>query len=85
MQRAGARDADLRTPLLQPETPDDENGLVGAATARTPYFDIVPLSAIDLFEDEHEQDEEDLEEEAERAKNLQGKWGFAWRLWYQLA
>ena len=73
-----------RTPLLSSPGEEDANE---AETSRhqSSTFDIVPLSAIDLIRDEHQEDEEDLEDEDERTKNLAGKWGFAWRIWYQFA
>jgi len=78
--------ADARTPLLQaPLEPGPADSRRPVRELSQSLFDVVPLSSIDLYKDEHAEDEEDLEEEAERAKNMQGTWGFLWRLWYQLA
>lgn len=81
-----AQVTDSRTPLLRVPEDDQAPGSEGLPRpSRSSLFDIVPLDNIDLFKDEHQEDEEDLGDDAERVTNLQGKWSFAWRLWYQLA
>ncbi|KLO06770.1 hypothetical protein SCHPADRAFT_837571 [Schizopora paradoxa] len=73
-----------RTPLLSSPREENANDAEDLRN-QSSTFDIVPLAAIDLFKDEHDEDEEDREDEDERIKNLAGKWGLAWRVWYQFA
>lgn len=47
--------------------------------------DLVDVHAIDLYRDEHAEDEHDREDEEERERRLKGRWRVLWRVWYVVA
>lgn len=51
------------------------------------FGDIVDVASLDLYEDEHQDAEEDRQDDEEREHRLNapGLAGWAWRLWYILA
>ena len=67
----------------QPATsvPDDEND---HKTQRR-FDDLVDIRYIDLYADEHDEDEDDCVDNETRAKRLKGRWRLLWRLWDWIA
>lgn len=47
--------------------------------------DLVDVHAIDLYRDEHAEDEHDREDDEERERRLKGRWRVLWRVWYVVA
>ena len=57
----------------------------GRATGQTNMFDIVDIHTVDLYADEHVEDSEDELDNEEMKRNLQGRFGWLWRLYYIVA
>lgn len=65
---------------LTPLIPTDSRG---HATRRTRLFDIVDILSVDLYKDEHVEDaDEELNDEEVKQNDLQGRFGWLWRLYY---
>ncbi|KAI0304276.1 amino acid permease-domain-containing protein [Multifurca ochricompacta] len=47
-----------------------------------PFFDFVDLARVDLYHDEHEDEQTDKHEDEVRAQRLSGRAGWAWALFY---
>lgn len=48
----------------------------------TKFNDVVDIKTVDLYKDEHMDDDWDREDDLERGLNLQSRWKLAWRFWY---
>ena len=70
--------ADELTPLI----PTDSRG---HATGHTNTFDIVDIYNVDLYKDEYVQDSDDELDDEEVKKNIQGRFGWLWKLYYLVA
>ncbi|KAF8135593.1 amino acid permease/ SLC12A domain-containing protein [Boletus edulis] len=68
------RSVDESTPLI----PTDPRG----HAAPTNVFDIVDIYSVDLYQDEHVEDPDDELDNEEVKRNLQGRFGWIWRLYY---
>ena len=66
------------TPLIPTDSRDH-------ATGRTSTFDIVDIYTVDLYKDEHVEDADDELDDEEVKKNLQGRCGWLWKLYYLVA
>ena len=49
------------------------------------FSDLVDVRNLDLYADEHQEDEDDSMDDELRAARIKGKWRLLWRLWYWLA
>lgn len=70
--------ADELTPLIPTDSRDH-------ATGRTSMLDIVDIYTVDLYKDEHVEDSDDELDDEEVKKNLQGRYGWLWKLYYFVA
>lgn len=70
--------SDESTPLI----PTDSRG---HAAGQTSMFDIADIYSIDLYKDEHVEDAEDELDDEEVKQNVQGRFGWLWRLYYLFA
>ena len=70
--------ADESTPLIPANS-------CGHATGPTSIFDIVDIYNVDLYKDEHVEDINDELDEEEMRENLQGRFGWLWKLYYLVA
>ncbi|KAI0246728.1 amino acid permease-domain-containing protein [Lactifluus subvellereus] len=52
--------------------------------ARRPFFDFVDVTRVDLYDDEHEEEQCDKHEDELRVRRLRGSTGWAWALYYYL-
>ena len=57
----------------------------GRATGHTSTFDIVDIYSVDLYKDEHVEGSDDELDDEEVTKNLQGRFGWLWKLYYLVA
>ena len=49
------------------------------------WFDLVDTKKVDLYRDEHEENEGDIIEDQERTLRLASRWGWLWRVYYLVA
>ena len=70
--------ADESTPLI----PTDSGGCV---IGHTNKFDIVDIHSVDLHADEYVEDVSDELDDQEIKTNLEGRFGWVWRLYYLIA
>ena len=70
--------ADESTPLISTDSR-------GKAEAPANAFDVVDIYTVDLYEDEHVEDPDDELDNEEAKRNLQGRFGWLWRLYYLIA
>lgn len=79
-----SQEAHAEPSLAASATPIDEPG---APTLKHPKIlrEFVDIKSIDLYTDEHEEDERDAEDDALRNARRKGRWGLLWRLWELIA
>ena len=70
------------TDELTPLIPADSRG---HATGHSNAFDIVDIHGVDLYRDEHVEDSNDELDNEEMKKNVQGRFGWLWKLYYLVA
>ena len=63
--------------LHQPERPT----LRAALNSKRVNNEVVDINTVDLYSDEHVDDEYDGEDDALRAARRKGRWGWLWRLY----
>lgn len=49
------------------------------------FADLVDTHEVDLYRDEHAEDESDRQDNEERERHLNGRWRLLWRAWYLIA
>ena len=76
--RRSLESTDESTPLI----PTDSRG---HATGHTSTFDIVDIYSVDLYKDEHVEDSDDELDDEEAKENIQGRFGWLWKLYYLVA
>lgn len=54
-------------------------------TAQQPFFDFVDVTRVDLYHDEHEDEQVDKHEDEARAQRLRGRARWAWAVYYLVA
>jgi len=70
------------TDELTPLIPTDSRG---HATGHSSTFDIVDIYTVDLYKDEHVEDADDELDDEEAKRNVQGRFGWLWKLYYLVA
>jgi AAT family amino acid transporter len=50
-----------------------------------PFFDLVDVTCVDLYHDEHEDGQVDKHEDEERAQRMRGRARWAWAVYYLVA
>ena len=69
-------------------TPDSDFDSV-KQSRKTTFFgrftDLVDVHTVDLYRDEHTEDEWDRQDDEEREQRLKGRWRLLWRIWYLIA
>ncbi|KIJ67545.1 hypothetical protein HYDPIDRAFT_84867 [Hydnomerulius pinastri MD-312] len=94
-KRSFAPTPELACPTSTPgnpssEPPDESTPLIctgtrGRGSTYRSAFDIVDINTVDLHQDEYAEDIDDEAEGEERAKRVQSRLGFLWRLYYLVA
>lgn len=49
------------------------------------FADLVDIHEVDLYRDEHAEDDSDRQDNEERERHLNGRWRLLWRAWYLIA
>ena len=68
-------------PLLYPLT----RTVSGGSSLSRSVVDLVDADTVDLYSDEYDDSDQDRDDEKARDRNLRGRWGALWRIWYFVA
>ena len=65
-----------------PLAPDQRPSIFRRAWSVLTYSDLVDIRTVNLQRDEHEEEPEDVADDAERETRLKGRWRWLWKLYY---